>query len=153
MAYSKSRGILSEAMEGEHHELLSRRDSQHIDLLTALKYRRLLKLGKRRLFCYDYLFRYAHVLPLRQRTSMILYQFIYQKSIHLSNFRIKLIDEGKERIGGKRSAHFTKIGLFDLCRVNKFERIQNSPFNFGLSRDRIVEGYFFSGYPNFSALP
>lgn len=100
MAYSRSRGILSEAMEGEHHELLSRRDSQHIDLLTALKYRRLLTERKRRLFSYDYLFRYAHVLPLRKRTSMVLYHFIYQKSIHLSYFRIKLIDEDKKESVG-----------------------------------------------------
>ena len=37
---------------------------------------------------------------------------------------------------------FYKNRPFDLCRVNKFERIQNSPFNFGLSRDRIIEEYF-----------
>ena len=38
---------------------------------------------------------------------------------------------------------FYKNRPFDLCRVNKFDRIQNLPFNFGLSCDRIVEGYFF----------
>lgn len=37
---------------------------------------------------------------------------------------------------------FYKNRPFDLCRVNKFERIQNLPFNFGLSRDRIIEEYF-----------
>ena len=37
---------------------------------------------------------------------------------------------------------FYKNRPFNLGRVNKFERIQNSPFIFGFSRDRIIEEYF-----------
>ena len=47
---------------------------------------------------------------------------------------------------------FYKNRPFNLGRVNKFERIQNSPFIFGFSRDRIVEGYFF-GLPEFFRSP
>ena len=37
---------------------------------------------------------------------------------------------------------FYKNRHFDLCRINKFEIIQNLPFNFGLSRVRILERLF-----------
>ena len=47
---------------------------------------------------------------------------------------------------------FYKNRHFDLYRINKFEITQNLPFNFGLSRVRIVEGYFF-GLPEFFRSP
>ena len=37
---------------------------------------------------------------------------------------------------------FYKNRHFDLCRINKFVIIQNLPFNFGLSRVRIIEEHF-----------